>query len=359
MNQVITSVLLKGLEAVRKLNKTTGKLGIDAVTINTKDDMMTLTSCYFQQQVKMSFPVSECTSLEVCVLNVEKTIKALKKFGIYTTMEIENNSLVVSDGKKKMKLPLVDEFDPITEVQENTFSVDVSKLNAAFDKVKKTVAKNDTRPILCGIHFKNNFIESLDGYRISQVVIADEYFENDFVIDVTPLDTILSAVKKDDVNLTVSTSDGMYTLKARNLDYVLSVTGDLLIGDYIDTSKVFTDECEYSLTFSGGKELINELEFVKDVCNTQGNGKPSPVKYHLTNESLQVTDIEKTVSTEVYFNQMEGKVKDVFEIAFNPSYMIDAIKNISGQFTMQFISKLTPVIIKNDQEKYLVLPIRI
>lgn len=358
MNKVTTSVLLKGLEAIRKLNKTTGKLGIDSVTIEVKEGMMTLTSCYFQQQVQMVLPVDDSSDIKVGVLDVEKLVKALKKFDLYTSMEILNDNLIISDGKKRMKLPLVDVFDPVKKVEGDTFQVEATRLNDAFDKVKKTVAKDDIRPILCGIHFKNNFIESIDGYRISQVIITNQDFENDFVIGVTPLDTILSAVKKDDVELTISTLEDMYTLQAKHLDYTLSITGNLIEGDYLDTSKIFTDECEYNLTFSGGKELINELEFVKDVCNTQGNGKPSPIKYRLTNNTLNVIDMEKTVSTKVYFNQMEGEVKGEFQIAFNPNYMIDAIKNISGQFAMQFTTALTPIVIKNEKERYLVLPIR-
>lgn len=359
MNEVLTGVLLKGLEAVQKVNKGMGKLNMDKITISVEGETMTINSINFNHQVQMTIPVDHGHNFSTGIIGLEKMIKALKKFDTLTTFELDGERIIVSDNKKKVQLIISDTDGKNDLIKDNPFIVSGVKLNEAYTKVKKSICKEDSRPILTGVHFKNNYMETVDGYRISQVKITEPHFENDFVIDPKSLEIILPVAKKDKLDVTIATTDKEFTLTTGDTSYSLSITGRLFEGEFLKTEQVFSNDSEYSLSFSENKELLSELEFIKDMAGVTETGKPQPIRCLLNNDKMIVCDTSENTSTTVQFDKLDGKIKDVFKIAFNPNYMLDAIKNISGAFTMQFISHLTPCIISNEQEKYLVLPVRL
>lgn len=359
-NQVLTSVLLKGLEAAQKVNKAMGKINMDKITISVDGDKMTVNSIDFVNQSVLTIPVEASENFSVAIIGIEKMVKGLKKFNAYTSFEVDADKIIVTDGKKKLQLPLAssDKDDVKTYIQNKPFIVDGIRLNEAFTKVKKSIAKEESRPILCGVHFKNNFIETVDGYRISQVDIMQEYMDHDFVVNPKGLELILPVAKKDKLPVTIDICDNKAILTIENNEYNLTILSDLYQGEFLKTDTVFTNDYEHMLSFNENKEVVNELEFIKDMAGVSESGKPLPIRYIIDNDKLTIADTSENTSTEVVHAGIDGKVKDTFKIAFNPVYMIDAIKNISGEFTMQFISPMTPCIIKNETEKYLVLPIR-
>lgn len=359
MNEVLTSTLLKGLEAAQKVNKSMGKLNMDKITVSVESDTMTINSINFSHQVQMTFPVDKGQNFSTGIIGLEKMIKALKKFDTFTTFELDGERVTMSDNKKKVQLIISDMDDKNSLIKDNQFIVSGVKLNEAYTKVKKSICKEDSRPILTGVHFKNNYMETVDGYRISQVKITESNFENDFVIDPKSLEIILPVAKKDKLDVSIATTDKEFTLTTGDNSYTLSITGRLFEGEFLKSEQVFNSDGEYCLSFSENKEILSELEFIKDMAGVSETGKPLPIRYLLTNDKMTMCDTSENTSTTVHFDKLEGKIKDVFRIAFNPNYMLDAIKNISGSFTMQFISPLTPCIISNEEEKYLILPVRI
>lgn len=360
MNEVLTSILLKGLEAIQKVNKAMdkAKIGQDKVTVSVEGDTMTINSAYFMNQVQMNLPVDNSQNFSVGIIGLEKMIKALKKFDTTTTFEVDGEKIIVSDNKKKVKLLLSEYDDKVEYIKNNPFVINSIKLNEAYNKVKKSICKKQSRPILTGVHFKNNYIETVDGCRISQVKITDVDFANDFVIDPKALELIIPAAKKDRLDVTINTSQNEFTLSCGDVYYTLSVTGELMQGEFLKTEQLFSNDGEYTLSFSDNKELVSELEFIKDMAGVEASGKQKPVKYILSNDKMTICYGNGNASTMVQFDAIDGKIKDTFKIAFDPNFMLDALKNISGKFSMQFISHLTPCIISNEEEKYLLLPVR-
>lgn len=361
MNQVLTGALLKGLEATQKVNKGMGKSNMDSITVQVENELMSLTSIFYPHQVQLTIPVDQSQNFSIGIVGVEKMIKAVKKFDTFTSIEIDGNKVIVSDGKKKVLLPTTDNLYSQNElIKDNSFTVDGVRLNEAYSKVKKSISKEIARPILTGVHFKNNYIETVDGFRISQVRISESDFTNNFTIDPKALELILPVAKKDKLGITVSTSENNFTLTTGDNNYTLSIVGNVIEGEFMNTEQLFSSDYEHKLSFSENKEIVLELEFIKDMSINEDTNKPTPARYILNNDKLTIADTSENTSTTVKFDEFTGaKIKDVFKIAFNPNYMLDAIKNISGEFTMQFMSELTPMIIQNEEEKYLVLPMRL
>ncbi|MGL6174892.1 MAG: hypothetical protein ACRC1P_09845 [Cellulosilyticaceae bacterium] len=364
-NQVLTSALLTGLEAVQKLNKLvdkafksmsdTGYITVDHNTLKVHSNTLTGNQTYIKIDIESD--IENMTA----AFNISQLIKALKKFNHTTGIEIlPNSNILFTDGKKKVELKCADyaEIAYIDFSEANSNIVNGLEFKTAYDKVKKTVATELSRPILTGIHFKNDFIESVDGYRISQVKLSGLEYEafTGFVIDCKVIDIIAAVAKKNKSDIEILNTDKQYQIATKTSDFELYLRGDVMQGEFLNTSQVFNNDPEIVLEFNSKKELQKEIEFIHDMSINEDT-KKNPMVVQLSNSKLDLSvlvDGAKTSSTIEIENTSE------LRIAFNPKYILEAVKNIEDdKFTMNFISHLTPVIIKNEMEKYLVLPIRL
>ena len=90
-------------------------------------------------------------------------------------------------------------------------------------------------------------------------------------------------------------------------------------------------------------------------------GKKNPIRVEIDGDKMIITsNAELGTSREELDVLLEGKE---IVIAFNPKYLIDALRAIDDDNVyIQFISPLTPCIInpeEGDHYKYLILPIRV
>ena len=363
-NEFSTRSILKGLEVTQKINKSMGKLNMDSVMLEvSENNCATLNSVYFQKQMVQQLKVMNCYPMSLKIMECDKMIKALKKFDSIVSITTSENSAVITDGKKTVKLALGElgaDHDKVKPcISESNLTLDGTLLESAYKKVKNSTCKEQARPILCGVHFRDNYIEAVDGFRISHVKISQESFTNDFVIPKEPLDLLLPLAKKDKAEVKISENKEMYTITSGDI----SITGELLQGEYLDTTKVFNSESEIQLSFIENKALVKELEFVADMSKVDGKPiKENPTLFKITNtceNKLTVCTHCQSTSSVVSYNKIDGHCKDEFKIAFNPQFMLDAAKSIEGEFTISFISPLTQMIIENENEKYLVLPVRL
>ena len=90
-------------------------------------------------------------------------------------------------------------------------------------------------------------------------------------------------------------------------------------------------------------------------------GKKNPIKFEIDGDNMIITSNAElgTVREEIDI-ELEGNELD---IAFNPKYLIEALKSIDDDnVCINFISSLTPCIIlpkEGAHYKYLILPIRV
>lgn len=363
MCKVLTSILLRGLEASHKINKGMGKaLNLDKCNVSINQNTLTISSAFLLHQSILTIPVeneSECYS--VGIFGIEKLIKGLKKFNDITSVKLEGDIVTFTDGKKKLKLTIGDAYDIFKVETDRSFTVERDRLETAFNKVKKTVAKEESRPILCGVHFKDNFIETVDGYRVSQVVISDNYFDNDFVIYPKAIEILLDATKKEkNQNVTIGTHNGVAVMKVENDNYTLQVIARTIEGEFLKSDNLLNgSDFEYVIEMNSNKEIVSEVAFIADMLKGESN-KKNPMVVEIGGADIVFKESCGGSETKVAADEVKESQKENLTIAFNPQYILDALKSIDDDtFTMNFISKLTPVIIKNDYEKYLILPVRL
>ncbi|MHC1749238.1 MAG: DNA polymerase III subunit beta [Cellulosilyticaceae bacterium] len=230
------------------------------------------------------------------------------------------------------------------------------------DMIRQTifsVAQEESRPILTGemLQIKDGSLHmvSVDGYRISyrKTAISNE---NESIEVVVPGKT-LSEVSK-----ILSTEDEKVTLYFEDKHVLFDlgeskVVSRLLEGEFLKYEQVFSSDYETKIAV----DRKNFLMSIERAALISREGKKNPIKIQLDGDTMIITsNAELGTAREEVDIILEGKE---LIIAFNPRYLIDALKSIDDdKVCIHFISSLTPCIIRpqdGDTYKYLILPIRL
>ena len=218
--------------------------------------------------------------------------------------------------------------------------------------VKKSSAKDCTRPILQGMSFKNNKTCCLDGYRLSiregSFMLSEEY--------VVPVDFIKSVLNS------IGSFKGDITVEFMNR-YVkfsfngISISSNLFEGDFIHYDTLFPTEFKAEAKIDS-LELLDEVEYISSVAKIiNETDKLGMVKFFL-GEEIVLSDATCKTRVEIEDGTYKG---NSLLIAFNSRYLKDALQGVSGEITMNLNNKFDPCVIKSDSFNglELVLPIRL
>jgi DNA polymerase III subunit beta len=223
-----------------------------------------------------------------------------------------------------------------------------------------SIAIEEIRPILTGELFeiKSNKLNivSVDGYRVSirQTDLKDSFSDISVVIPGKTLSEIQKILNSDEESEVAVFFTDRHILFEMNSSIIVS---RLLEGDFPKYDQIFSSDYE-TLIKVDRKNMLQSIERSALIAR---ESKKSPIKFQIRDSILTIssnTDLGK-VHEEIDIHR-EGKELD---IAFNPRYLIDALKVIEDdEIQLSFTTSLNPCIIRdsnNDTYKYLVLPIRL
>ena len=232
-----------------------------------------------------------------------------------------------------------------------------------IEQTRIAVSKQESRPILTGIHvkFADNQLTAVatDSHRLAQRKVAlptgDQTY--DVVIpgnSMTELARMIADVK-DDVQVQIAENQVLFQF-GNALFY-----SRLLEGMYPETSRLIPETADTTIELDAGKFLAaidrasllshqghnNVVKLTIDPDNNVAN---------ISGDSADVGNVEENISAD----KIEGAK---LEISFNPDYMSDALKSF-GQTTVliSFTSPLRPftLVPTEDQENFvqLITPVR-
>lgn len=275
----------------------------------------------------------------------------------------ENNITTIKCEKSKFKITGQPgkEFPQLPDIEKNNKIV-ISQLTLK-DMIRQTIfsiAVEETRQILTGelLEIKDNSLNivSVDGYRVS-LRKAPLSIENETIRVVVPgktlgeINKILSTELEKDAVLYFSDNHILFDLGES------IVVSRLLEGEFLKYEQTFSSDYKTMITVNK-KEFLMSIERAALISR---EGKKNPVRIEIENDTMIITsNTELGTSYEEVKINLEGE--DIV-IAFNPKYLIDALKNIDeDEINIQFSSALTPCILQpteGDSFKYLILPIRL
>ena len=332
---------MKGYKAVKTVCKSAKFVVVDGEVIAQAPD------------VEVSIAV-DTTAHEQDILLDENTLSLLEK--CKTEREFEITETEIKAGTKTITYTCDDETNEFVDTSDykEIARIEQCELLACLKGVKFSTAKDDARPVLQYILWEGNNFVTVDGFRITTKFSSAS---TDMPILLTPtayglLEKLLD--KKSDQLVSV-----YLDLDHTDKRYISFEFGDVILtclvgeGEFMNYKQVFTDDTAAKLQVNR-VELLNKLEFLQqDKHHVLIN-----IDEVITLRSQSVTNI---LSDTVAYELLDGGFKEPLEIAFNPKYLIESLKNItSDEVVLNFTGgHLSPLIIEHNKGKDLLLPIRL
>ena len=197
-------------------------------------------------------------------------------------------------------------------------------------------------------------IVAVDGYRIS--FRKSEITSSKDASVIVPSKTLREITK-----ILSSEEEDMALIYVTDKHILFDLGGNMIVsrlieGEYIKYSQTFTDEFKTRIVINKS-DMVAALERASLISR---DARKIPVKLDITKEKIVITSqADMGTAYEEVYAEVTG---DALKIAFNPKYLIDALRAVDDEkVAVQFNSSLSPCIIKpeeGDSYKYLILPLR-
>jgi len=280
-----------------------------------------------------------------------------------TIMVDENNLTTITCQKSKFVIPGQPgtEFIQLPQIKKGeSFSFSQTVLKEMIHQTLFSIAQKGIKSALTGefIEIRDNKLNlvSMDGYRIS---INQKKLEMSFrnVSAVIPgktmneLSKILSTDEEDEVSIYFTDKHILFELDdsiivSRLLEDKYPAYRSLFSIDYDTLIKI--DRRAFMLSIERAALIGRE-------------NKKSPIKITIKENTMTITS--NTELGNVYEEIMIEKEGNLLEIAFNPKYLLEALKVIEDEtIYLQFTNTVNPCILhqKNKEDyKFLILPIKL
>lgn len=272
----------------------------------------------------------------------------------------------ISSGNAEFKINGQDanNYPHLPEIEAaSTISISPDLLRDVIEQTRIAVSKQESRPILTGIHVQladdQLTAVATDSHRLAQrkVAVPTNGQSYDVVIpgsSMTELARMIADVK-DDIQIQIAENQVLFQF-GNALFY-----SRLLEGMYPETSRLIPETADTTIELDAGKFLaaIDRASLLSH----QGHNNvvkltldPDANTAKISGDSADVGNVEEDVS----FEKLDGAE---LEISFNPDYMSDALRSF-GQTTVliSFTSPLRPftLVPTEDQENFvqLITPVR-
>ena len=275
----------------------------------------------------------------------------------------DKNIATIKCGKSEFKISGQDgeDFPPIPEVEKNVkFVISQNDLRNLIRQTIFSISQDESKPVLTGelIEIEDNMIDfvSVDGYRISykQAELFQSVGSKRAIVPGKSLGEIAKILAQDEDEKAVLYFTDNHVMADINGNIVVS---RLIQGEFRKYQQSFTNDYKTSAKINK-TEMLDCLERASLISR---DSRKIPVKLEISGNNIVITaNAETSTAYEEVAAELDG---DKLTIAFNPKYLIDALKAIDDEDVyMHFNTPLSPCVFKPvecEGYKYLVLPLRI
>lgn len=285
----------------------------------------------------------------------------------FVSIEVdEKNVATITSGQAEFKISGQNgnDFPMITKLekeQEQKYSFNSLKLKNMIKQTKFSISTDDTKQILMGelLEIKDGFINlvAIDGFRVSfrKALIGTEYPNTEVVIPSKAINEIIKILPdKDDeiVNLYFNKNYILFEISS------CIVVSRLLDGEFLKYEQLFPKDYNTEVTINR-LSLLSSLERATLISK---DNKKTPVKLEIREDDYLIITSRTDLGN--LYEEIKVDVKgEYLTIAFNPRYLIDALKAIEDdEIIIQFITSLSPCILRgvgSCDYKYLILPLKL
>lgn len=256
-------------------------------------------------------------------------------------------------------------YPHLPEVEsENTVELASDMLREVIDQTRIAVSKQESRPILTGIHvtLNNGILTAVatDSHRLAQrKVELPETADRDFDIvlpgaSMTELAKMI-ADEKDGVKMQITENQALFIFGNTHF------YSRLLEGNYPETSRLIPESSDTRLEITAS-DLLASIERASLLSHESRNNvvklsvNPENKIATVSGTSADVGNVEEEINAD----QIVG---NPLEISFNPDYMLDALKSFGQtKILISFTTALRPFTLVPTEEKanfvQLITPVR-
>ncbi|MDR3239860.1 MAG: DNA polymerase III subunit beta [Clostridiales bacterium] len=363
-------ILLENLSIVSKAVSSRSTMPILECVLISAEDQVRLTGNNLEMGIETAGMDADITEQGSVALEAKIFLEIIRKMpGDTVSFQSDANHLTkLKSGRAEFKILGLpgDEFPVLPKVpKELGYTVSASIFKDMIRQTIFSVALEESKPVLTGelLHIKDGIMHlvSVDGFRISyrceqQETLMESDAQNVVVpaVSLNELARVLPAAganEKDEMRFYFTDKHilfetNQYTLVSR-----------LLEGEFIRYNQIFNEDFT-TLVSVERAQLLQSLERASLIAR---ENRKSPVKLSIEQDSIVITS-----STELgaSYDEVSAEIDGVtLEIAFNPRYLIEALKAIDEERVLiTFTGALSPCIIKskeNENFKYLILPLRL
>lgn len=276
----------------------------------------------------------------------------------------EDNVTICKSGKARFKIlgKPGEEFPVMPNLErENGYTLAAKQLKEMIRQTIFSVAVEDTKPVLKGelIQHRNNALNivAVDGFRISyrRADLPEGATTGEPISVVVPAKALheLSRILPEDEEVKFYFTDKRIVFDLPQFIFV----SRLLEGEFIRYDQIFNEDFTTNVTV----ERTAFLDGLERACLIARESKKSPVKLEIKDNHIVITsNTEMGTAYDEVSADVDG---NTLEIAFNPRYLIDALRAIDEERVVaRFTTGLSPCIIRgleSDEAKYLILPLRL
>ena len=275
------------------------------------------------------------------------------------------NITKIKSGRSELKVlgQPGDEFPLPEEVERDAgFEVNAADFKEMIRQTIFSVAVDESKPVLTGelLQIKDGAIHmvSVDGFRISyrrsKAAELDPDEDKSVVVPAKSLSELGRILPSEgEARLCFYVKDNHILFQTERHTLI----SRLLEGEFIRYNQIFNEDFN-SLVNISRQQLLMSLERASLLTRENRN---NPVKLSIGQDTVVITsNTEMGASYDEALADIDGSPLD---IAFNPKYLIDALRVIDDEnVILTFTGALSPCIIKGaniDLFKYLILPLRL
>lgn len=310
------------------------------------------------------------------VIPAQKLLSIVKKMPegeIRISKDDERKQITISSNTKKTEFVLytmdASQYPRFPKLTENVFTVNGEAFADGLNKTVFASLKSDARPQLNGINViledGTLQLEATDAHRLAvknSIKIQSNFSDKNFILPEKSAKEIIKLIKNESSDVKVYFNDNFIIIETKR-DVIFS---KLIKGSYPNVRRVIPEQHDISVTLEK-KKLLHAIERANILAEYNNT-----IMFEIGGEDSMISDIkiyqkegELGKSTEfVSAQKIEGiKENEVFTIAFNAEYILDALKHIEDErILLGFVDNIRPFSVIGEKEggEYIqvIMPVR-
>ena len=307
---------IKGKEIYYSLQVINGKLYLVKNTFDNQSKPLNVKVMVECEEPKESIALTQ---------SILKTVKNIKE----DIINIDVEEKILKTNERKINIT---NNEPIFELHnmetvKDNISLSIGEYKTLLDTVD-FVSKEEVRPILQYVNFKNNILCSLDGYRLCTRKSDNFNLQGNYNVLGTVLKQTLGLISKDTKNINIKFNDEYCSIVIDNAEVVTTLSDC----DYINYEQLLGNTEYTTIVEFDEKEIIEEVDFLKSISDNTSTKKLVVLDI---NEYCKLYDSYKNeVNIEKY-----NKSGEYIKIGLNYNYFLDVLKHTkSDKITCKFIN---------------------